>query len=319
MTTRWQERPEGGGYWPLWMIRTLALGCGRTLTRLVLYPITLYFYCRREPERSASRAYLARVLGRPVRALDIMRHIHCFASTILDRVFLLSEQFRRFRVTTHGLDEIHVEIDRGRGMLLFGSHLGSFDALRVLTLKRPDLSVRVVIDVAHNPALTRILSALNPALARNIIDAGMDGMSIALAIKEALEQGAVVTLLADRVVPGEKFVEAEVLGATARLPTAPWLLAAAVHVPVALCFGLYRGGNHYDLYFEPFAQTLALERRGRERAVSAIVQRYADRLSHHARQAPYNWFNFYDFWQTPTVREPRAAAVGDAARARGEA
>jgi predicted LPLAT superfamily acyltransferase len=26
------------------------------------------------------------------------------------------------------------------------------------------------------------------------------------------------------------------------------------------------------------------------------VQRYADSLARHARDAPFNWFNFYDFW-----------------------
>jgi len=26
------------------------------------------------------------------------------------------------------------------------------------------------------------------------------------------------------------------------------------------------------------------------------MQRYAERLEHYARLAPYNWFNFYPFW-----------------------
>jgi predicted LPLAT superfamily acyltransferase len=29
----------------------------------------------------------------------------------------------------------------------------------------------------------------------------------------------------------------------------------------------------------------------------AAQQRYAERLSHFCRIAPYNWFNFFDFWQ----------------------
>jgi predicted LPLAT superfamily acyltransferase len=27
------------------------------------------------------------------------------------------------------------------------------------------------------------------------------------------------------------------------------------------------------------------------------MQRYADRLEYFARLAPYNWVNFYDFWE----------------------
>ena len=33
-----------------------------------------------------------------------------------------------------------------------------------------------------------------------------------------------------------------------------------------------------------------------EEALLALIRRYAARLEHHARAAPYNWFNFYDFW-----------------------
>ncbi|HVF35226.1 MAG TPA: acyltransferase [Candidatus Saccharimonadia bacterium] len=322
--TRWHERPEGGGFVAMWMMVNLARGVGRGAVRLLLYPITLYFFVRRGPERRASRAYLGRALGRPARALDVMRHLHCFASTILDRVFLLSEQFNSFRIESTGLVELHEQIDRGKGLLMLGSHLGSFDALRALSRQRPDVSVRVVLDVGHNAALTQLLGALNPTLAANVIDARMDGTSVVLAIKEALDQGAVVTLLADRAAPGETTVPAHVLGTEARLPASPWLIAAALKVPVVLCFGLYRGGNRYDLKFEVFAESLALERRGREQALAAVVQRYADRLSAHARLAPYNWFNFYDFWQTPARAGPdadaaSASAAGVAAGARGEA
>jgi len=26
------------------------------------------------------------------------------------------------------------------------------------------------------------------------------------------------------------------------------------------------------------------------------VQKYVERLEHYCRLAPYNWFNFYDYW-----------------------
>jgi predicted LPLAT superfamily acyltransferase len=81
-------------------------------------------------------------------------------------------------------------------------------------------------------------------------------------------------------------------------------MAAALKVPVMLCFGLYRGGNRYDLHFEPFADTVVLDRSNRAASLNAVIQRFADRLAHHARAAPYNWFNFYDFW---ALHEPSDA------------
>jgi len=32
-------------------------------------------------------------------------------------------------------------------------------------------------------------------------------------------------------------------------------------------------------------------------AIRVAMQHYADRLTHYCRSAPYNWFNFFDFWQ----------------------
>ena len=75
-----------------------------------------------------------------------------------------------------------------------------------------------------------------------------------------------------------------------------FILAAALHCPVYLTFGIYRGGTRYELYCEPFADRIDLPRKQRDLALRQVAQRYADRLQAFVRLAPYNWFNFYDFW-----------------------
>ncbi|MGY0505768.1 LpxL/LpxP family acyltransferase [Luteimonas sp. e5] len=296
----WKARPEGGGYAALWLLRAIARGFGRPVARLLLWPITLYFLFKRGPERRASMAYLERVLDRPSRLRDGARHVHAFASTILDRVFLLGGDLERFDVRVHGLEELHQLLDQGRGLLLFGSHLGSFDVLRVLATRRPDYIIRVVLDKSQSPALMRLLDALNPTIAASVIDAADDGPAVAIAIKQALDEGALVAMLVDRARPGEPALPAPFLGAPARFPTSPWLIAAAVKTPIALGFGLYRGGRRYDLHFETFsAQPLEIPRRNRAAALALLIRRYASRLETMTRHAPYNWFNFYDFWATP--------------------
>jgi len=321
----WKQRPEGGGFFALWLIRTIARRGGRLAARSLLWPITGYFLLMRGPERRASLAYLRRVLPARPNLWHVARHIHTFASTILDRVFLLSGQLDRFEIAVHGLPGLEAQLDRGRGVIVLGSHLGSFDALRAIATRRPDVRVRVLLDKAHNPAMQQLLDALNPQLARDIIDAGQPGPAIVLAMKEALDQGGLVAMLADRALPGDDAVTAEFMGGLARFPSAPWLIAGVLQVPVALAFGLYRGGNRYELVFEPLGDGLSLPRRERGQALAALVQTYAARLQHHARRAPYNWFNFFDFWQPDdaTVRDenpgPRhagaaAGAGGDAAR-----
>lgn len=292
------NRPEAGSALGYRLISTFAMLCGRTAARLVLYPITAFYLVRRGPERRAARKYLQQVLGRKPSLWDVAKQIHCFAAVTLDRVFLLSESFKRFDIRVIGLDELRKQWAKKQGVLVFGSHLGSFDSLRALAEFRRDVKVRVVLDVEQNPAITNILNTLNPEMARSIINARQDGAVTALAIKEALDETALVTLLVDRARPGNQVVTANFLGKPAPFPTGPWQLAAALKVPVVLCFGLYRGGNRYDLHFELFAETVRMERSDRQASLNATIQRFADRLAHYASSAPYNWFNFYDFWQT---------------------
>lgn len=286
----------------IWLIRTIGRYGGRMVSRVLLYPITAYFLARRAPERRASRQWLTRALGRPATLLEVARHIHTFAATILDRVFLLSGQVDRFNVHVSGVEAVHAYTDVGRGLLLFGSHLGSFEVLRVLSRQRPDIQLRVVLDKAHNPAVTQLLDALDPQIAATVIDAGQDGPAIVLAIQQAIAEGAVVALLVDRAQSGEPALAVPFLGGEALLPSAPWLIAAVLGAPVMLAFGLYRGGNRYDLVFEPFSDGVQAPRPQRMAILNALIRRYATRLEHNARSAPYNWFNFYDFWEQSNDR-----------------
>lgn len=306
--SHWQQR-EGGGWFAIWLIRTIALRLGRGVARVLLYPIAFYFFLRRAEERAASRTYLARVLHRPVTSYDVFRHIHMFAATLLDRLFFLARGERDFLVEVEGLDALDRCIDAGRGVLLVGSHQGSFEALRALGARRPDVPLRVVLDKQKTPALTAVLEALAPDVGAAVIDASRGGASVALAMAEGAAQGGMVALLADRGHRNETMCRVPFLGKPAPFPAGPWLLAAALKIPVVLCMGIYLGGNRYRLIFEAFSDGIDIPRGQRAAMLEALVARYAARVEHYARLYPFNWFNFYDFWQeTGPADEPAAAA-----------
>jgi predicted LPLAT superfamily acyltransferase len=300
VTAHWSERREGGNRLAVRMFLGVGLGLGRRAARLLLYPTTLYFFLRRGPERRASRSFLSRAWGRRAGVGAVLRHIYRYGATIVDRMYLLSDSLHQFDIRVHGLEQIHAQMDLGRGVLLLGAHIGSFEVLRTLGVTRPDVRVRVVMDRLQTPAMTDLLHALNPAVAADIIDAGQDGVGIALAIQDAAREGALIGLLADRARPGEATRDAEFFGTAAPFPVAPYLLASMLNLPVVLSFGLYRGGNRYDLYFETFAQNIQIPRSERAALLGTWVQRYAARLEYYTRLDPFNWFNMYDFWhRTP--------------------
>ena len=108
----------------------LARRLGRPLTRCLLLPVCLGFVLFNAEARAASRQYLGRVLGRPARLTDVIRHFTCFGTTVLDRVYLLNDEVRRFDITLHGEHLVTDILSQGRGCLLLGAHHGSFEVLR---------------------------------------------------------------------------------------------------------------------------------------------------------------------------------------------
>jgi predicted LPLAT superfamily acyltransferase len=308
----WQRRPEGGGRFALWLLRTLAFKVGRPMARVIAYFTALYFMIRRGPERAASRVYLRRVLGRRATIFEVYRHFLYFSTVTLDRLYLMADRFSRFDVRIHGLKELDDALAEGRGTLLLGAHLGSFDALRVLSLRNQDVPISILLDMGQGPGITQVLNALNPKLASTIIDARRPGPELVLEMHRALEKRSVVATLADRMRPGNAAMLANFLGEPAPFPISPWLFAGALRVPVVLAFGLHHGGNRYDLHFERFDFELTRERRMRNAALAEVVQRFAARMEHFARLAPYNWFNLYDFW------DASRAKISDPGRGAGD-
>jgi predicted LPLAT superfamily acyltransferase len=277
----------------IWVTRTL----GRAVGRALLPPIVLYFVVFSRRARAASRAWLTRALGRPATLGDVYRHYHTFAATLLDRVYLLSGRWGYFDVRLHGDAALRAIVARGRGCVLLGSHLGSFEALRAAAVFGAHWPLAMLMDNANAQKVADAFGALNPELAGMIIEAGTPDSLIRA--KARLDGGALLGILGDRLRPGDKAAPCPFLGGTMQFPEAPYVIAAVLGAPVVLCFGLYRGGRRYDLHFEVFRDPLEVPRGDRAAAIAALAREYAARLEYYALSAPYNWFNFYDVWGAP--------------------
>ncbi|HXM80945.1 MAG TPA: acyl-CoA synthetase [Burkholderiales bacterium] len=291
----WVERPERGSRFAMRLLLWLTLKLGRPVGRALLYPICAYFVLFSRRARRASAEYLRRALGRRPGLGDVFRHYHAFASTIHDRVYLLAGKYSYFDVTLSAPAGLLARLRQGRGCILLGSHLGSFEILCARSVSDCVPPVNVLMHLDNAEKINSVLHPLAPGIESRIIPLG--GPESLLRVRECLARGEIVGMLGDRAWRNERTCSCDFLGARARFPLGPLLLAGLLDAPVVLFFGLYLGGRRYEIRLEPFAEAIPLEPREREAAVRPWVQRYVRRLEHHCRLAPYNWFNFYDYWE----------------------
>jgi predicted LPLAT superfamily acyltransferase len=315
--TQWAQQERGAPFMMrlmLWM----AFKWGRRGVRWILYPTVAYFLIAAPRAVRASRSCLQRLVGRSVSWRDVARHLFYFASCTQDRIFLLANKQNELVIDAFWSPDIPELIARKPGCLLIVGHVGSREALRLTPpppAPTPDnvqdglivmrnahlrahesLPVSVLLDRQVGRQMTQLFEQLNPQLAANIIDASERGPALVLKLKETLQSGRMVGIGADRADGKERAVRVQFMGGTVDFPEGPWTLAAALGVPVILGFGLYCGDNRYEAHFELFTEQVITTRATRQADIQRYAQQYAQRMEHYARRAPYNWFNFYDYW-----------------------
>lgn len=287
---QWQQRPERGSQFMLRVMLWLSRHLGRRVSRLVLYPIALYFLLFVPAARRASRQYLTRALGRPARRGDVFRHIHAFASTVHDRVYLLDGRYDLFEIEFVNRQWF----DSPEGAILIGAHMGSFAALRSVGKSHARRSVSMLMYPENARKINALLAVVNPEAANDIIPLGqVDSMLMA---QERLAQGHLVGMLADRSLPQDVLRACPFLGSPALFALGPFRVAALLKKPVYFMAGLYLGGNRYRVHFDRLADFSDTPRAQRDAAIQTAQDRYVEILESLCREAPYNWFNFYDFW-----------------------
>src|SRR5215469_3203880 len=109
----WAARNERGHTIAIKLIVWIALHLGRPATRVLLYPICLYFLVFSAVSGRASSAYLQRALGREPSLRDRFLHFHSFGACVLDRVYLLNNQIELFDLHVEGEEIAIGEIAHG--------------------------------------------------------------------------------------------------------------------------------------------------------------------------------------------------------------
>ncbi len=305
-TPTWTERPEVGSDLLLRLMVWLTRILGRPIVRLTLTPIACWFWLSTPSARRDSAAYLRRVLNRPAGPRDTFRHYRAFAATILDRFYLLRGQREMFELTVFGRDVLYGHLEKGNGVFMLGAHIGSSEALRIMARKQQKWQVSMAMFEENAQKIGRMLRAVDPELSNMIVPLGkVDSM---LQIQARLDRGDMVGFLADRSIGSGPVQVIDFLGAPAAFPSGVLRMASVLRRPVITMAGLYLGGNRYELHFVELVDFTDIGRADRQQAVSNALTAYARTLETFCLRAPYNWFNFFDFWAS--AREPEARQEG---------
>jgi predicted LPLAT superfamily acyltransferase len=298
---------ESGSLAWLRILRAFYRTFGRRASVALLRPIVVYFFLTGRTSRPASLDYLRTLwatprgrtaLREPPSLRDVFRHLHAFAENLLDRMIMWSGDETCFEIEAHGREHIEALVREGRGGILLSSHIGSFDMLRALS-KQDGIVLNVLMFTRHAARINSFFERLQAGRNLRLIRFEPGTLDAAFEMRAAIARGEFVGILGDRVWPSEhdRTVGVSFLGREARFPLGPFLLQGVLGCAMLYTSCIRSGPARYTATTQVFAPAGVVPRAEREKHAEQLAQKYAAALEDGCVEAPYQWFNFYEFWR----------------------
>ena len=300
----WSELSEAGTIRGILFLLRIHKYCGRRIFNAAMYPIIFYFFVSNSFARKASLDFLqthARAYptfwGRKPGYRDVYWHMYSFGQSVLDKLLAWSDPISEseFCVADEAvLDEF---MQKQNGQLIIGSHFGNLEYCRGFINRYKGKTINALVYDQHSANFVNAMQHINPESRINIYQVDQLDIALILQLKTKIEAGEWLFIAGDRIpLSGEKrTVTVEFLGRPAQLPVGPYMLAKVLQCEVQLMFS-YR--KNRKIFFEvvPFAQQVTIARKDGDASIRAHAQHYARELERQTASAPFQWFNFYPYW-----------------------
>jgi len=314
----WSQHSEEAGYWQLKFLLVLFRIFPVVILRAIAFPVGFFYFLFSKRGRTESRRYLQTIaplitdpkLAKKCRSpFGPLRHIISFSLSVVEKLQAWGGRFPLKNIHYQDDDDINQlirDMEDRKGIVLVFSHLGNSELLRgLLTLgqtrvprKIPVLSIQDTKVTAH---FSRILKSLNPESDMDIIGAGEISPLTAVLLEEKIAAGGMLLVAADRTsVEGKTFM-IPFLGKAAPFPSGIFYMAALTDAPVYFIFALDRKvlslKSEYDMHVHKSPLSFDCTKKEKLRRSSLLADSFAAFLESYCKKQPFQWYNFFDFWQ----------------------
>jgi KDO2-lipid IV(A) lauroyltransferase len=184
------------------------------------------------------------------------------------------------------------QLAKGRGIILVSGHYGNWEAGGVFLRRIMKLPVAVVAMAEANPQVNRLRREIRERLGADTIEV-RQSLDTALQIRRRLASNSTVAILMDRHI-GRDRVEVDFLGRRAYFLRTPVLMGFMTGAPLLPCFVERVGRGRFGVLA---GIPITVDRnRGRDEAIQAAAQEFANQLAVRVRRHPEFWYHFYRYW-----------------------
>ena len=243
---------------------------------------------------------------------NVFRQILSFAITFVEKMECwVKNDFKvKIEFQDDDVNQLINQLNAGNGAFIICSHLGNSEILRNLAnhnkiyLNR-EIPVSVLMDLSSTQNFTNTIEKINPGFSKNIVDINNISPATIEILQETIEKGGLVVTAGDRISKNadSRYLTASFLGKDAPWSYGVYLLAMLLKAPVYFMFGIRNGDvsfkRNYNFYIKRSSVDTDCSRKERETKIEELCLEFAGELEKRCLENPFQWYNFYDFWQFP--------------------
>lgn len=306
-TPHWARMGEETFIFGIWLLYWIHHVFGRLPFRICLFPVAAVHWALRPTLRFSSMQYLSRLqistnaLGHTPTWLDGIRHVVLFAETLLDKLLAVSGKYSFSQIARNTLSQMQEEIKVGRGGVIVTAHIGCLELCSALAEQDKEVRLNILTHTQNAEKFNQILKRLNPHTSLRLIEVSEITPATAVFLANCVAAGEFIVTTGDRVpILSKQFVHANFLGQKAAFPIGPYVLANLLKSPLFFLACIHTKSS-YEIHFEKIAEKIQLPRGNRETAAEEYALCFANKVTELLKRSPYDWFNFFPFWDQGNI------------------
>lgn len=217
-----------------------------------------------------------------------------FGEVVLDKFAILAGYSSQFKVEMQGEDVVSEYLDGESGFIIASAHFGNLE-MAGLSIRQEKKRMNGIIFGGERGGFQDRRDSAFGKMNINLIPVSED-MSHLFTIKNALEEGEVVTIPCDRFLGGKKKISLNFMDDEADFPVGTFRLAAQLNVPVVSLFIVKI--NHSKYYGYSRLLRTSPEAANSTEQAECLAKQFVAELEAIVRQYPLQWFNYYQFWKS---------------------
>jgi len=288
---KWKGKSKGNilGYKIfVWCIKNI----GVRSSYFVLYFVASYYFLFEKKSNLYISYYLKKRLNfKGWKAkVSVYKSYFTFGQVLIDKTAISAGLREKYTYEFDGIDILRQLLAEKKGGVLISAHIGNFEVAEHFFADIDfDCQISLVTTDQEVTVIKEYLESISVKKSNMKFIYVKDDMSHIFEINEALSNNELICFTGDRYFEGSKFLEADLLGKSAKFPAGPFLIASRLNVPVVYVYVMKEKNLHYHLYARRAENV-------KKRDAEGLLHSYTQNLESMVAKYPLQWFNYFDFW-----------------------